>query len=103
MGVRTSLSALAIGLVAGACATSPRASLVDSLVEIGLNRDNAVCLAGELDDRLERSELREVADFVGGLSAANSAGESLDALLSIDNPKIASSIASSSIACVFNR
>lgn len=92
----------ALSLVA--CATlSPRKSVENRFVEFGLSEDRAKCLASELDERLDRGDLEDVAEFVGGLNAAASPGEGLDALLRIDNPRAAGAIARAGIACAFSR
>lgn len=90
-------------LLLAACATiSPRVRIEKRLVELGLSEQRSKCLASELDDRLDRSDLEDVADFVGELNAASTAGETLDALLSIDNPRAATAIARAGIACAFH-
>lgn len=91
-------------LMLASCATvSPRLRIEDRFVELGLSRERSECLANELDDRLDRDDLRNVADFLTDLNDAGSAGGALDALLSMDNPRIAASIARASVACAFNR
>ncbi len=93
---------LATLLFLSACATgSPRSKLVDRFVEFGLSKERSVCLADELDDRLERDDLNDVVDYVGGLNAATSPGEALDALLRIGNPRAAAAITRASLACAF--
>ena len=94
--------AVLVGLIllVGACATlSPRIRIENRLQELGLSERRAECLASELDERLGRSDLEAVADFVGELNEATSVGETFDALLSIDNPRAASAIARASLSC----
>ena len=94
------MAAAFMGLAA--CATaSPRADLEDQLLALGFSTDRAECFADELDERLEREDLRDVADFVASLNEAASPGEGLDALLSIDNPRAATAIARAGISCAF--
>lgn len=89
-------------LLAAACATvSPRARIENRFMELGLSPERSECLADELDERLDRSDMNAVADFIGNLSEANSPGESLDALLSIDNSRAAGAIARAAVACAF--
>ncbi len=89
-------------LMVASCATlSPRNRIEDRFFELGLSRDRSECLAAELDERLDRSDLNDVADFLDDLNEAGSAGGALDALLGIDNPRAAASIARASIACAF--
>lgn len=91
-------------LMLAACATiSPRVRIENRLVQFGLSHQRAACMADELDERLDRGDLAAVADFVGNLNDATSAGEALDALLAIDNPRAAAAIARASIACAFPR
>ncbi|WDI32455.1 hypothetical protein PUV54_04510 [Hyphococcus flavus] len=85
-----------------ACATvSPRKRIENRLMEFGLSEDKAECMGNELDDRLDRGDMKAVADFIGNINAASSPGEGLDALLSIDNARAAGAIARSSVACAF--
>ncbi len=93
---------LIAALALAACATvSPRMRIENRFVEFGLSEEKAKCMGNELDDRLSRSDLQDVADFVGNINAASSPGEGLDALLSIDNARAAGAIARASIACAF--
>ncbi len=90
------------GLMIASCATvSPRARIENRFVEFGFSEERAECLAHEIDVRLDRSDMEAVADFVGNLNAATSAGETLDALLSIDNSRAATAIARAGLACAF--
>ncbi|WP_375202138.1 hypothetical protein [Hyphococcus sp.] len=85
-----------------ACATiSPRTRIENRLMEIGLSERKAECMAYELDERLDRDDLNEVADFLGDVNDASSAGENYDTLLNIDNARAAAAIAASGLACAF--
>lgn len=102
--MRKSIAFACAVLILASCASlSPRSRIKDRFVELGVSRERAACLADELDDRLDRDDLNDVADFLTDLNDAGSAGGALDALLSIDNPRIAASIARASVACAFNR
>ncbi len=91
-----------IALTFAACATvSPRLRIENRFVEFGLSEKKAECMGKELDERLDREDLKAVADFVGNLNAAGSAGETLDALLGIDNARAAAAIAAAGVACAF--
>lgn len=93
---------LAAALSLASCATvSPRKRIENRLVEFGLSEDKAECMGNELDDRLDRSDMQDVADFIGNINEASSPGEGLDALLSIDNARAAGAIARASVACAF--
>ena len=86
----------------GACATiSPSARIENRFVELGLSPSKSRCIAHELRDRLDREDLNDVADFVGELNAAGSAGGVLDALLSINNARAAAAIGAAGVACAF--
>jgi len=92
-----------IGLTIAACATvSPRIRVENRFQELGLSEKKAKCMANEIDDRLDRKDMKAVAEFVGNLNAAESAGQTLDALLSIDNARAAGAIAAAGVACAFN-
>lgn len=95
-------SLVGAGLMFASCATiSPHVRIENRLVESGFSEERADCLAEELDERLDRSDLEAVADFIGNLNAASSPGETLDALIGIDNPRAAAAIARAGIACAF--
>ena len=91
----------ALLLLASCASLSPRSRIKDRFVELGLSQERAGCLADALDERLDRNDLNDVADFLTDLNDAGSAGGALDALLSIDNPRIAASIARASVSCAF--
>lgn len=89
-------------VAAGACATiSPASRIEKQLVSLGVSEARADCLADELDERLGRGDLKEVADFLEGLNRAQTPGGALDALLAIENPRAARAIASAGVACAF--
>lgn len=94
---------IAAALVAvSACGTvSPRIRIENRLVEFGFSKNKAHCMGNELDERLKRDDLKDVADFVGEINAAGSPGQTLDAILSIDNGRAAAAIAASGVACAF--
>ncbi|PQA88571.1 hypothetical protein [Hyphococcus luteus] len=97
---KISLVFAALGVAA--CATlSPRVRIENRFVELGLSENKAECMAHELDERLDRDNMKAVADFVGELNAAGSAGGVLDAMLGIDNARAAAAIAASGVACAF--
>ena len=98
---RKMIIAVVLIFAAGCATLSPRSRIEQRFIEFGLSPERAYCLADELDDRLDRQDLNAVADFVGGLNAASSAGEALDALLSIDNARAASAIARATVSCAF--
>lgn len=95
---------LSLVTLVAACATlSPRSAIENRFVELGVSPSRAECLADDLDERLDRDELGNVADFLENLNEAGSAGGALDALLAIDDPNIAAAIARASVSCAFAR
>jgi len=95
-------AALAAAFLMTACASlSPRAALVENFIDFGLSRDRSVCLADELSDRLDRDDLVDIADYVGGLNVAESPGDALEALVRIENPRAAAAVARAGILCAF--
>ncbi|MEM8937097.1 MAG: hypothetical protein AAGC77_11880 [Pseudomonadota bacterium] len=86
-------------LVASCSTLSPRAQVEGRFVGLGLSLSRAACLAEELDGKLSRDDLLDVADYVSGLNRASSAGEALDALLRIDNPRAALAIGQAGLIC----
>lgn len=89
-------------VAAGACATiSPASRIEKQLVSLGVSEARADCLADELDERLGRGDLKDVADFLAGLNRAQTPGRTLDALLAIENPRAARAIASAGVTCAF--
>lgn len=83
------------------CATSGPERLEQQLIAIGLPSERASCLTNELDDRLNRREINELSSFLDGVNRASTPGETLDALLSIDDPNTSKAVASAGIACAF--
>ncbi|MCK5748242.1 MAG: hypothetical protein KAH44_18640 [Oricola sp.] len=92
---------LAAATLASCATISPRARIENRLVELGFAPGKADCMAAELDDRLSRDDLNAVADFVGQLNKADSAGGVLDALIGIDNARAAAAIGAAGVACAF--
>ena len=91
-----------LAFAAAACATGFGAARLErQFVDLGFSADRAGCLAGELDERLEDDDMRAVSGFLDGLNQASTPGQSLDALVSIDNPDAAAAIARSALACAF--
>ena len=100
--MRIILSTGLVLLLAACASVSPRAELRDNFVEFGVSEERAACLADELDERLDRSDLTDVADYINGLNSVDTAGEALDALIRIDNPRAAAAIGSAGLACAFS-
>jgi len=94
--------AAALVVAAGACATiSPASRIEKQLVSLGVSEARADCLADELDERLGRGDLKDIADFLEELNRAQTPGGALDALLAIENPRAARAIASAGVTCAF--
>lgn len=93
---------LASAALLAACATlSPRASIKDRLIDLGLSAERATCLSEELDERLEREDLADVDRFLGALEDAEGPGGVFGALGKIGNPRAAAAVAASGFACAF--
>ena len=88
-------------LMVSSCASVPSARLESQLIELGLSDDRAFCLADELKARLDTRDYDSVTSFVTSLNDAQSPGEGIDALLSIDNPVAAQAIARAAFSCAF--
>ncbi len=102
MRMITHVSILSIAIISlTACVTGPRSGLQSELLRLGLSKDRSKCLAKEMDDRLDRSDLRDVSQFLDGLNQSESPGNVLDTLLTIDNPRAASAFARAGISCAF--
>ena len=98
------LALVAIAGIVGGCATLSPASRIESqLVSLGVSKPRAICLSEELDRRLDRKDLNDVADFLENLNRAQSPGGALDALLSIDNADAAAAIASAGLSCALGK
>jgi hypothetical protein len=100
--VRTGLLAVAVFAVAACATVSPRVRIENRFMELGLSERKAECMGNELDERLDRSDMNDVADFIGKLNKASTTGENIDALLSIDNARAAGAIAAAGLACTFD-
>ncbi len=87
--------------VLAACATSTD-TIEKRLVNLGLERDRAACMAGDLDDRLNDRQLSELAGFATNLDRADTAVEAIGALKAVEDPLIARAVVASSVACAFS-
>jgi hypothetical protein len=101
--LKTGLLIIAVIAVAGCATVSPRKRIENRFVEFGLSPRKAECMGNELDERLDRQDLKDIADFIGNLNNASTTGENIDALLSIDNVRAAGAIAAAGLACTFDR
>ena len=91
----------AVAIIGAGCATGAQSGVTSSLVRLGLSNDRAKCVARQMNDRLDRRDLRDVANFLGQLDGSRSPGNVLDTLLTIDNPRAASAFARAGISCAF--
>ena len=88
-------------LLIASCATSGTSRLQQQFIAIGLSPDRAECLVGELSERLNRKDIKEISGFLDGVNRAQTAGETLDAVLAMDNAAVTKAMASSGVACAF--
>ncbi len=93
-------AALAAGLAS--CA-SPKGAVRSELVELGLSDNRAACVAEEFSARLEPADVKAVANFLKELNKSESAGNALDALLRIDNPRAAAVAPIAGVSCAIPR
>ncbi|HXI86489.1 MAG TPA: hypothetical protein VNH64_03450 [Parvularculaceae bacterium] len=101
-GIPSRVFAAALLVALASCATlSPRSRVEAELVSLGLTKARAGCLAGELDRRLDRRDMRAVGDFLGSLRG-NDGDNVLDALRKMDNPRAVSAMAGAGIACAID-
>lgn len=95
------LISAAMGLILlASCATAAKATLNDRFRAIGLSADMADCMVDDLDERLDDSDLRDLAKYTVGLSRADSPLEAVDRLLKIDNPRAVAAIGRAAFGCV---
>jgi hypothetical protein len=97
LSLPSALCVLALAL--SACATIDRATIADRLEKFGLSRDRAVCMAGELDDRLDDKQLGQFARFVSRLEKADTVLEARRSLRQVEDPKIARAVTASFFSC----
>ncbi len=62
--MRAFLMAGALALTLSACASGPKAEIARSLTGFGLPQSQSKCVAERMDERLSRSQLRDVADLL---------------------------------------
>lgn len=106
MGTNKNLRGLILGaviLLGAACASSPTNRIESQLIKLGIPQGQASCLSGELNENLDRDQLSSVANLLDGVNASDSPGQTLDVLLSIDDPLAAASIASAGISCALEQ
>lgn len=84
-----------------ACATGGH--IEGQLKELGVSAQKADCVAGKLTDKLDRQDQKAVTSFLDDLIASNSPGNTLDALLRIENPRVAAVMTTASVTCAFSR
>lgn len=86
-------------LLAGCATLSPASRIEQRLVDLGLSKQRAGCVTGELRERLDRSDLNDIANFLDDIHAAGSAGNVIARLASINNTRAAAAVAASAITC----
>lgn len=96
------IAALACAAPLAACATVATATIENRLVDLGLSERRAACMGDELDARLTDDDLTKLARHMITLSRADSAGEVVDAVASIDDFTIARAVVASGTACLFS-
>ncbi|MEM1380158.1 MAG: hypothetical protein AAGH41_05990 [Pseudomonadota bacterium] len=98
MVTRLTVGLCALVAVAG-CATQSKLTIEDRLENIGLAPDRAVCMASELDDRLNDEQLAKFARFTVELDRATTTRDAIRSLRAIDDNRIAGAVAASAFSC----
>lgn len=86
-------------LVLAGCATYSKLTIADRLENLGLSRDRSVCMADELDDRLNDDQLARFARFTVQLDRSDSPLEAIASLREIDDNRIAGAVTASAFSC----
>ena len=94
---------IAAALLIGASACASTGAIEGQLVDLGVPKSRAECIADKMGEELDGSDLADVSRFLKELKDSNTAGNSLDALLNMDNPKAAAVAASATVQCTFSR
>lgn len=103
MRVLSTLPTLLVLVAAAAgCATIDKRTIADRLQKLGLSEDRAVCMAGELDDRLDDKQLGTFARFVSRLEQADTTLQALSSLRQVDDAKIARVVTASAFSCALS-
>lgn len=102
---RTSFK-FAIALIAaaslGACATlSPVSRIERRLVSLGFSDAGAACVSDELDRKLDRKQLMNVADFLDRIDRPDRAGGAgvIEALKQMDDPSAVAGVVGAALTC----
>ena len=98
--MRLALCLVALGLCA--CATVATATIENRFEDLGMSERRAACMGAELHERLDDAQLTTLARHMVTLTRADSAGEVVDAVASIDDFRIARAVAGSGAACLFS-
>lgn len=93
-----------ISLVAlAACSTVSKFTIEDRLRELGLSRNQAECVADELDDRLDAGQMADVARTLDELTDDAGPRRVIDSLGRVSDDEIARAAAQAGVACIFVR
>lgn len=98
-------SILLVAVTVAACA-SPRQQVASGLVQMGLSRDSARCVADGLDRRLSGDQMRQVAKLMGGASRAGQVDmnernirKALSLAIGVADPEIVTAASRTLVAC----
>lgn len=103
---RTSMLAICLlsaTLLAGC--SSPKAKVVKELRQFGIAKPVAKCMGHELDDRLTKHHMKDLARFLDRANDGHDArpGQVLDAIRHMDNPVIVKAATRSGLSCTLLR
>lgn len=85
----------------GACATVSRLTIADRLTDLGLDSQQAGCMADKLDDQLDDAALGRLARLLDQLRAEARPDDVLRAIDRASDPEIAKAVGLAGVACLF--
>lgn len=95
------IAALCLALMASGCA-SPRKQVASGLMDLGLAKRPANCMADGLDDRLNKHDMKTLAKFLDGVERSRR-GRRIDKVITaideMDDERIVDAAAKTSFAC----
>lgn len=104
----TRTAALAVCLLSAALlagCSSPRAKVVKELRQFGMAKPAAKCMGRELDDRLAKGDMKDLARFLDSANNGRNTrpGQVLDAITDMDDPVITRAAMKAGLSCTLLR
>jgi len=97
--MRLAILAITAAFIITGCTTVAKNSLRNDLQRIGFSESISVCMADQLEDRLDGGDLQELAWHVSRLTRANNSQAALGSLKKIDNPRVIAAATASALSC----